>query len=136
VDDRNQSDPFAGMALSQSQKAVLRKQLTTLAEHSAQPAIRDMARDLLAGRADLRGAMLGGRYEQAINEGVRQFSSWYAGLSDEERLEQTRRAQEYEQEMARASAPVPPGTRRPRPPVEDDGWEPPASILKKPKPRK
>lgn len=132
----NQQDPFSRMALNQAQKAVLRKQLEALAEHSAYPGIRDMARDVLAGKTDLRGAMLGGRYEQAINEGAREFSSWYRGLSDEERAEQERQGREYEEELERSATARQPGTRRPRPPVEDDGWEPPASILKKRTPRR
>jgi hypothetical protein len=131
----DQHDPFAGMASSQAEKAVLRKQLETLVEHSAYPGIRDMARDVLDGRTDLRGAMLGARYEQAVNEAAREFSSWYRGLSDQERAEQVCQGREYEEELEQAATPRPPGARRPRPPVEDDGWEPPATILKKRKPR-
>jgi hypothetical protein len=127
----DQHDPFAGMASSQAEKAVLRKQLETLVEHSAYPGIRDMARDVLDGRTDLRGAMLGSRYEQAINEAAREFSSWYRGLSDEERAEQVRQGREYEEKLEQASTARQPGARRPRPPAEDDGWEPPATILKK-----
>lgn len=130
-----QPDPFADMTLPESQKAVLRKQLGLLVEHSAYPAIRDMARDVLAGRTDLRGALLGGRYERAISDGMRSFSSWYADLSDEERAEQVRLGQEYEQRVERDDQPVRRPVRRPRPPVEDD-WEPPAGIPRKRKPRR
>jgi hypothetical protein len=127
----DQHDPFAGMVLSQKEKVALRKQLETMVEHSAYPGIRDMARDVLAGRTDLRGAMLGSRYEQTINEAAREFSSWYRGLSDEERAEQVRQGREYEEKLEQATTARLSGGRRPRPPVEDDGWEPPANILKK-----
>lgn len=129
----NQHDPFAGMTLSQTEKAMLRKQLDRLVESSAYPSIRDLASDVLAGRADLRGALLGSRYEQAVNEATREFSSWYQNLSDEEREEQVRRGREYEEQVERAAAARKPGARRPA--AEDDGWEPPATILKKRKPR-
>jgi hypothetical protein len=124
----DQHDPFAGMTLSQAEKAVLRKQLETLVEHSAYPGIRDMARDVLTGRTDLRGAMLGSKHEQTINEAAREFSSWYRGLSDEERAEQVRQGREHEEKLERPATASP---RRPRTQVEDDGWEPPATILKK-----
>lgn len=121
----NQHDPFAGMSLTQADKAMLRKQLEKLVADSAYPGIRDMAQDVLSGRADLRGAMLGSRYEQVINDATRDFSSWYRNLSEEEREEQAR--------LGRELLEAPP--RRPRPPVVDDGWEPPSTILKKRKPR-
>jgi hypothetical protein len=129
-------DPPAGMALSEPVKAVARKQLTQLAAQNDQPALRDLARDVLAGKVDLRGAVLGNRYTDLLDEGTRQYSNWYRNLSDEERAEQARQgetlAAEAHHELIAEQRP----TRRPRRPAatdDDDLVQRP--ILKKRRPR-
>lgn len=136
LNPRDKVNPFAGMAIGQAQAAVLRKQLEMLAEHSRDPRIKEMARDVLAGKLDLRAAMLGPRYEDALNEGMASFSAWYRNLSDDERVHQEQQAREYLEQVREEAAAEHAGVRRPRRRVaDDDDWEPPTSILRKPRPR-
>lgn len=123
-------DPLADMALSQAHKAVARKQLAQLAAQDDRPVLRDMARDVLAGRAGLREAMLDPRHQDALNDAMRPFSEWYRNLTPDERAQQVSRAEEYAAEV-REEAVV---RRRPtRPPVEEDWVSRP--ILRKRPPR-
>lgn len=130
-------DPFAGMAVGRAEAAAARKQLEALAEHSRDPRIKEMARDVLAGKLDLRAAMLGPRYEDALNEGVASFSEWYRNLSDDERVQQEQQAREYLEQVREEAAAEQAGVRWPRRPAgnDDDEWESPSSILRKPRPR-
>jgi hypothetical protein len=129
-------DPLAGMALSEPVRAVARKQLMQLAAQNDQPALRDLARDVLAGKVDLRGAVLGTRYTDLLDEGTRQYSNWYRNLSDEERAEQARQgetfAAEAHQELIAARRP--PRRQRPPAPADDDDIVQ-RPILKKRRPR-
>jgi hypothetical protein len=128
-------DPFAGMTIGQAEAAAARKQLEALAEHSRDPRIKEMARDVLAGKLDLRAAMLGPRYEDALNEGMAAFSERYRNMSEGERAEEVRRAGEYLEQLRQDAAAEQAGVRRRRPRVADDDWEPPSSIYGKPGPR-
>jgi hypothetical protein len=112
-------DPLADMALTESHKAVVRRQLTQLAAQADRPELRDMARDVLAGKVDLRGAMLSSRYEDVLNEGMSRFSTWYQNLTSEERTEQVRRAEDYAAEVRKELL----VGRRPRPePTVEEDW--------------
>lgn len=125
------TDPFANLAIDQTQKIALRKQMQNLAERHPDPRIKEMARDVLAGKQDLRAAVLGPRYEDALNDGMAKFSSWYTNLSDEQRAEQERQAGEYFEQLRQEAAAAQDKRRRARrAPVEDDDWEPPASVFR------
>jgi hypothetical protein len=114
-------DPVADLALSEAHKAVVRRQLAQLAEQDERPGLRDLARDVLAGRTDLRGALLGPRYEEALNHAMGQFSGWYQNLTPEERAEQVRLAEEYAAEVREeAVAEQRPRRVRPQPSAEED----------------
>lgn len=122
------SDPFGGMAVSQGEAAVLRRQLELLAGQDRDPRIAEMARDVLAGKVDLRGALLGERYREAVDAGMAAFSAWYRDLDEDERAEQRRLAEEYMAEARREDE----RPRRRQPVDEEDDWEPPDSIYRKP----
>ena len=94
-----------------------------------------MARDVLAGRMDLRAAVLGGRYEDVLNDAMPSFSSWYRNLSDDEKAEQERRAHDHFEDLRHRETPEANARRLRGAPAEDE-WEPPASILRKDPPRR
>jgi hypothetical protein len=121
-------DPMAGMAFSEAEKAAMRKQLALLAGQNAHPGLRDMAKDVLAGKTDLRGALLSPQHANALNQAVGQFSQWYRELTPDQRAEQARLGQEFSEE-ARKEETRPP--RRPRPVAEDEEWETQRPILRK-----
>jgi hypothetical protein len=125
-------NPFAGMAISTDEARVLRKQLEMLAEGAKDQRIKDLARDVLAGRTDLRAALLGGRYEDVLNDAMSSFSAWYRDLSDDEKAEQEHRARDHFEDLRCAET----TTRRPSRPAAEDEWEPPTSILRKDPPRR
>jgi hypothetical protein len=129
-------DPLAGMVLTEPLKAAARKQLAQLAAQDGQPALRDLARDVLAGKVDLRGAVLGPRYTEVLDEGTRQYSNWYRELSAEERAEQVRRGQafaaEAHQELVEQRRPA----RRPRPPAGEEDEAAQRPILRDRRPRR
>lgn len=129
-------NPFSGMDISHTQKTALRKQLEALSEGSRDPRIKEMARDVLAGKLDLRAAMLGSRYEDALAESVAHFSSWYRGLSEDELAQQEQRARGYLEELRREAAAEQAGRGRPRRASTEDDWEPPASIFRREPPRR
>lgn len=114
------------MALSEAEKAAMRKQLGLLAGQDNHPGLRDMAKDVLAGKTDLRGGVL--RNTDGLNQAVGQFSQWYRDLTPDQRAEQTRLAQEYAEE-ARKEETKPP--RRPRSVGEDEEWETQRPVLRK-----
>jgi hypothetical protein len=96
----------------------MRKQLVLLAAQDKPPGLRDMAKDVLAGKADLRGAVLGPQHTAALDQAVGQFSQWYRDLIPDQRAEQARLAQEYAED-ARKQETVP--VRRPAAAGEE--WE-------------
>ncbi|HCT81737.1 MAG TPA: hypothetical protein DGT23_35190 [Micromonosporaceae bacterium] len=80
--------------------------------------------------------MLGSRYEEVLNESMAAFSSWYQNLSEDERAEQEQRARDYVEQLRREAAADDAGVRpHHRPGDGDDDWEPPTSILRKPRRR-
>lgn len=125
-------DPLADLVLSPAHKAAARKQLDLLAEQSRNPELRDLARDVLSGRMNLRGALVDPRATAVLNEQVGGFSAWYRSLSADERAEHERRAEQFAEDAGRGAAA--PATReprsRPRPDTGDD-WEEPRPILRK-----
>lgn len=125
-------DPLADLALSPANKAAARKQLDLLANQTRHPELRDLAREVLAGRVNLRGALLDPRATAVLDEQVSQFAAWYRELSPEDRAEHDRRAEQFAEEANREStAPAPQRSpSRSRPDTEDD-WEEPRPILRK-----
>lgn len=125
-------DPLADLALSPANKAAARKQLDLLAEQTRHPELRDLARDVLSGRVNLRGALVDPRATAVLDEQIGQFSAWYHELSADERAEHERQAEQFAEDASReAAAPAPRESRsRPRPDNEDE-WEEPRPILRK-----
>ncbi|MGB3442309.1 MAG: hypothetical protein WBA97_26505 [Actinophytocola sp.] len=125
-------DPLADLALSPAHKAAARKQLDQLAEQTRHPELRDLAREVLSGRMNLRGAMADPRATAVLDEQVGRFTAWYHELSAEELAEHERSAEQFAEDASReAAAPAPPRSRsRPRPDNEEE-WEEPRPILKK-----
>lgn len=68
--------------------AVRRKLLQKLSVNTKNPALAEMARELLAGRITPRQVMTSSSYASALEPGVAQFKQWYGGLSDKQRGEQ------------------------------------------------
>jgi hypothetical protein len=125
-------DPLADLALSPAHKAAARKQLDLLAEQTRRPELRDLARDVLSGRVNLRGALVDPRATAVLDEQVGQFSAWYHELSAEERTEHEHRAEQFAEDASREAAdPAPRGQRSPSRPDNEDEWEEPRPILKK-----
>lgn len=125
-------DPLADLALSPANKAAARKQLDLLADQTRHPELRDLAREVLSGRVNLRGALLDPRATAVLDERVGQFSAWYRGLSPEDRAEHDRRAEQFAEEANRESTGPAPrrSPSRVRPDAEDD-WEEPRPILRR-----
>jgi hypothetical protein len=126
------------MAISPQQAAATRRQLAMLAADATDPRIRQMARDLVAGKTDLRSALLGPTYEHALNDATARFSSWYVGLSDQQRAEQEQRGRDYaeqqlrEHEQAATEVPAPPRRTRTRTDGHgDDEWGPPTILRRR-----
>lgn len=127
-------DPLGDLALSPAHKAAARKQLDLLAEQTRHPELRDMARDVLSGRVNLRGALSDPRVSVVLDDQVGRFSAWYRELPPEERAEHERRAEQFAEDARREDAAPAPDPRRPRPrprPDSDDGWDDQQPILKK-----
>lgn len=122
-------DPLDGMSFTEAHKAAIRKQLALLADQDKHPGLRDMARDVLAGKADLRDAMLGPSHTAVLDEALNQFSQWCRNLTPDQRAEQERLAQDYAEEARREAAAEAQSVRRPRP--ADEEWEPQRPILRK-----
>jgi hypothetical protein len=129
-------DPLAGTALTEPLKAAARKQLARLAAQDDQPALRDLARDVLGGKTDLRGAILGPRYTDLLNEHARQYSDWYRNLSAEERAEQTRQGQTFAAQARQEEIAERRPARRPRPATDEEEGDVQQTILKKRQPRR
>ncbi|MFC4854621.1 hypothetical protein [Actinophytocola glycyrrhizae] len=123
---------MADLALSPAHKAAARKQLDLLAEQTRHPELRDLARDVLSGRMNLRGALVDPRATAVLDEQVGRFSAWYHELSVDDRAEHERRAEQFAEDAGReTAAPAQPKSRaRPRPDNEDE-WEEPRPILRK-----
>jgi len=123
-------DPLGGMAFTEAHKAAIRKQLALLAAQDKHPGLRDMAKDVLAGKTDLRGAMLGPGHTDVLDEAMSQFSQWCRDLTPEQRAEQERLAQDYAEEARREAAAEAHPVRRPRL-TDDDKWDAQRPILRK-----
>ena len=130
------NDPLAGLSLTEAHKAAVRKQLTTLAAQNEQPALRQLATDVLAGKLDLRGSVLGPRYTEMLNESTQRYSNWYRSLSAEERASQESGGEKFAAEAHREAAEARRPARHHRPPADDDEWEGSRPILKKRVPRR
>jgi hypothetical protein len=124
-------DPLADLTLSPVHKAAARKHLDQLAAQTQQPELRDLAREVLSGRVNLRGALHDPRVAALLDEQVGRFSAWYRELPAEERAEQERLAEQFAEQARRDSAaPSPREIRRLRPDDEGD-WAEPRPILRK-----
>ena len=65
----------------------LRRSLETLADRGGDPAMREMAREVLAGRLSLRDAANIPAYGEAMRQGVQDGLRAYAAMSESERRE-------------------------------------------------
>ncbi|MCK2236588.1 MULTISPECIES: hypothetical protein [unclassified Crossiella] len=126
------NDPLLDIAKDPVRAQALRQSLERLAGGAGGSALADMASDVLAGRTDLRSAVLSGTYTEALNSRMQQFSSWYQNLSDQEKEEQAERARAHLEQLRQGDQPEPPDPpRRPGPPTDDDSDdEPPATFLR------
>jgi hypothetical protein len=124
-------DPLGGMAFTEAHKAAIRKQLALLAGQDKHPGLRDMAKNVLAGKTDLRGALLEPNHTAVLDEAVSQFSQWCRDLTPDQRAEQERLAQDYAEEARREAAAAAHPVRRPRPAADDEEWESQRPILRK-----
>ncbi|WP_157368151.1 hypothetical protein [Alloactinosynnema sp. L-07] len=108
----------------------MRKQLEMLAKSATDPRARALANDVLGNKTDLRGAMLGSRYQDVLDDSARLFSGWYQSLTESDRVEHERLGRltldQWQHDAAQESIEKP----RTRPSDDDDDWEPP-TILKR-----
>lgn len=128
--NRQPFDPFADLALSPAHKAAARKQLDVLAEQTHHSQLRDLARDVLSGRMNVRGALHDPRATAVLEQEVSRFTAWYRELPGDQLAEHERRAEEYADEATREA--VAPAARKLRQRRDDEAdWEEPRPILKK-----
>ncbi|WP_216215137.1 hypothetical protein [Amycolatopsis aidingensis] len=96
-----------------------RELLEKLASNRTNPALAEMARGLLSGRTTPRQVIASGAYDELLAPHVRQFTSWYTSLSEDEKEAAAQRGQEHLDNLARRDAPraqparESPETRRP-----------------------
>ncbi|MGX6606540.1 hypothetical protein ACWKSP_31120 [Micromonosporaceae bacterium Da 78-11] len=78
----------------------VKSSLEHLSTETASPELAEMARELLAGRTDLRAAASSSAYATQLTEAAEGFRKWQADLSPEERaeLERTTREQVDDQD--------------------------------------
>lgn len=100
--------------------AVRRKLLQKLSTNSKNPALAEMARELLAGRLTPRQVMTSSSYAPALEPGVVQFKQWYGSLSDKQRAEQEELGRAALDRLANEPDAPPASTRRQSPP---EGYE-------------
>ncbi|WP_027346543.1 hypothetical protein [Hamadaea tsunoensis] len=62
---------------------VLRENLRKLAAESSNPAWRELAADVLAGRTDLRTAAASSAYRDLFSDAARRYQSWSAAQAPE-----------------------------------------------------
>lgn len=127
----SEADPFAGMTISRAQALALRKQLELLAKSGTDPRVREMASDILTNKTDVRGAVLGSRYQDVLNDGARTFSAWYENLSETERAEQERLGRETLEQWQREAVQQSMVRSRRQRDGDDDDWDPPTILQRR-----
>jgi hypothetical protein len=80
-----------------------RQLLKRLASNTRNPAVAEMARDLLNGRITPRDVMANGLYNEELSKGTEKFTSWYRELSDEEKTAAWEQAEAQFDELAKDS---------------------------------
>ncbi|WHT19016.1 hypothetical protein N8J89_38980 [Crossiella sp. CA-258035] len=125
-----EDDPLLDIAKDPARAKALRQSLERLAAGAGGSALAEMANDVLTGRSDLRTAVLSGTYAEALNSRVQQFSTWYQGLSEQEKEEQTERARAHLDQLRNEDQPPPPPSRNRTRPADDGDDEPPNSFLR------
>lgn len=78
---------FAEMTRDPARARRLRRSLELLAERGQDPAVREMAREVLSGRLSLREAANVPAYGEAMRQGMQEGLRAYAALSESERRE-------------------------------------------------
>ncbi|MER6424214.1 hypothetical protein [Streptomyces sp. NPDC001137] len=100
-------EEFLDIAKDPARARALRKSLQRLAD-SKDETVREMARDVLAGRVGLRQAMRTGAYREALHESAQLGMRAYEQMSAEERsaaeAEGRRQLDEYQEEIDRERA--------------------------------
>ncbi|MGW1028641.1 hypothetical protein ACWD4J_33990 [Streptomyces sp. NPDC002577] len=105
MDEREVGDgEFLDIAKDPARARALRKSLQRLAG-SGDETVREMAREVLAGRVGLRQAMRTGAYREALHESAKNGIRAYEQMSAEERsaaeAEGQRQLDEYQKEIDR-----------------------------------
>ncbi|WP_154814212.1 hypothetical protein [Actinophytocola xinjiangensis] len=101
-----------------------------LAKQTNIPELRDLAREVLSGRVNLRGALNDPRATTVLQEQSERFSTWYRELSVDERTEHENEAEQFAKDASSfAPGPEPTGIRR-RPHTEEDDDEEPSTIFR------
>lgn len=88
--------------------------LRRLAANDRDPALAEMARELLAGRTTPAGVLTSGIYDEALAPGVQAFTSWYTSASEQERQAAAQQGEKVLADLA-DDAPVTRPRRPPRP---------------------
>ncbi|MEV6027954.1 hypothetical protein [Streptomyces sp. NPDC052036] len=100
-------EEFLDIAKDPARARALRKSLQRLAD-SKDETLREMAREVLAGRVGLRQAMRTGAYREALQDRARTGMRAYEQMSAEERsaaeAQGLRQLDEYQQEIDREQA--------------------------------
>ncbi|MFJ7212177.1 hypothetical protein [Amycolatopsis sp. NPDC098790] len=92
--------------------------LTKLAASTANPAVAEMARELLAGNVTPRGIMGANLYADVLAGGTARFTEWYGGLSEAEKDAQAEAGRNAMTQLASSEEEPPP--RRVRPDDDED----------------
>jgi hypothetical protein len=101
-----------------AQHQARKKLLTELAGNSRNPALAEMARELLAGNVTPRGLVESGLYGEALGESTTRLDTWYGELSEDQKDEAAAQGAEVIRQLAvDADTDAP---KRPVRPVEDD----------------
>jgi hypothetical protein len=74
--------------------------LTKLAANTRDPGMAELARELLAGNVTPRRIVASQLYADVLEGKAEAFTSWYGGLSDEEREAAAARGEEAQRELA------------------------------------
>lgn len=97
-----------------------RQALERLASGKAGPALAEMARDLLSGRTSPAQLMASGAYGEELGQHLSRFSSWFGGLSDQEKEDVTETGLRTLEELAREELRPPEPPARPHRRVHRD----------------
>lgn len=105
--DANGGDMFGNRTSRPGLTEHRRQLLKRLANNTRNPAVAEMARDLLNGRITPRDVMANGLYNEELSKGTEKFTSWYRELSDEEKTAACEQAEIQFDQLAKEQSQVP-----------------------------